>query len=191
MADLASPEPQQVPPSNPKLTPKPSATPNPPVSGPFAALETKLYEWFVYKAPVQFPAGLTGFIVKYGPWITLVLAIILLPFIFTAIGGALFVTSLVATYGNGVTAQPTFMLWVSLIVLIAQVVIMFVAIPKLLKRQRSGWLLLFYADLISFAAGIIGSFSYGYFAIGSIIWALISTAIAFYILFQIRHAYVK
>ena len=188
MADPVNPE-AQVPSTNSNV--KPSATPTPPVSGPLAALEATFYEWFVYKAPFQFPAGLTEFIVKYGPWITLVLAIILLPFIFTAISGALIITSLVATYGAGITAQPTIMLWVSLVVLVVQAVVMFISIPKLLKRQRSGWQLLFYANLISLAAGIIGSFSYGYFAFGSIIWALISAIIAFFVLFQIRYAYTK
>lgn len=185
----SSPEPTRVPPTN--QAPKPSATPTPPVSGPLAALEATFYEWFVYKAPWQFPAGLSDFIVKAAPWISLVIAIILVPFVLTAISGALFVTSLVAAYGNGITAQPTFMLWISLAVLIAQIVIMFVSVPKLLKRQRSGWLLVFYADLISLVYGIFSSFAYGYFAIGSIIWALISAALGLYILFQVRRFYVK
>ena len=185
-------EPTQVPPTNqtPVPAPKPSATPTPPVSGPLAALEAKFYEWFVYKAPFQFPAGLTDFIVKAAPWITLVIAILLVPFLFTAISGALFVSSLVAAYGV-VTTQPTFMLWISLLVLVAQIIIMFVAVPKLLKRQRSGWLLVFYADLVSLAFGIVNSFAYGYFALGSIIWALISAAIGLYVLFQVRRFYVK
>lgn len=179
-----------VPPVTPASAPKPSATPMPPVSGPFAPVEAMLYEWFVYKAPVQFPVALTDFIVKAGPWITLVLAIILLPIILTAITGALFVSSLVSVYGGNV-AQPTFMLWVSLAVLIAQVVVMFVAIPKLLKQQRSGWMLLFYAAIINLVYGLVSSFSYGYFAIGSILWALISAAIGLYVLFQIRRYYTK
>lgn len=186
---VSSPEPTQAPPTN--TAPKPSPTPVPPVSGPLAALEAKFYEWFVYKAPWQFPAGLTDFIVRAAPWISLVIAIILVPFVLTAISGALFVSSIVATYGFPNAAQPTFMLWVSLAVLIAQIVIMFVSVPKLLKRQRSGWLLVFYADLISLVYGIFSSFAYGYFAIGSIIWALISAAIGMYVLFQVRRFYVK
>ena len=83
------------------------------------------------------------------------------------------------------------MLWIALIVLIIQVVVMFVAIPQLLKQQRSGWLLLFYADLISLAYGIFNSLSYGFFAVGSIILSLIAAAIGLYILFQIRRYYVK
>ena len=184
-------DPTPVPPANPAPTPKPSVTPTPPVSGPFASIEAKFYEWFVHKAPFQFPVGLTDFIVAAAPWITLVIAILLVPFLITVISGALFVSSLVAVYGNGATLQPTFMLWISLAVLVAQIVIMFVAVPKLIKRQRSGWLLIFYADLISLAYGIVNSFAYGYFAISSIIWALISAAIGLYVLFQIRKHYVK
>lgn len=186
---VSSPEPAQVPSTH--SAPKPSATPTPPVSGPFASFERVFYEWFVYKAPWQFPAGLTDFIVKTAPWISLVIAIILVPFVLTAISGALFVSSIVATYGLPNAAQPTFMLWLSLAVLIAQIVIMFVSVPKLLKRQRNGWLLVFYADLISLVYGIFSSFAYGYFAISSIIWALISAAIGLYVLFQVRRFYVK
>lgn len=185
---MAEPEPT---PSAPTPAPKPPATPTPPVSGPLAALEAKFYEWFVYKAPFQLPVGLTDFIVKFGPWITLVLAIILIPVLLTAISAALVVNSVITAYGLTTAVRPTFMLWIALIVLVVQIVIMFVSIPKLLKQQRSGWLLLFYADLISFVYGIFNSLAYGYLAIGGIIWALISALIGLYIIFQIRRYYTR
>lgn len=185
------PESEQVPPTKPTEAPKPPKSPVPPTSGPLAALEAKFYEWFVYKAPYQFPASVTDVLVKVAPWIILVLAIILVPFAITTISGALFVANLVTIYGGGVAAQPTFMLWLSVAILIAQVVIMFVSVPKLLKFQRSGWLLVFYAGLINIAYGLFASLSYGYFAIGSLIWALISAAIGLYVLFQIRRYYTK
>lgn len=171
--------------------PKPSQTPVPPVSGPLAALEATFYEWFVAKAPFQFPPHVSDAIVKIAPWITLVLALIMVPFIIMAISGALIVASVVTAYGVTNAARPTFMLWLALLVLIAQVVVMFVSVPKLLKYQRNGWLLVFYADLINIVYGLFNSLAYGYFAIMSIIWALISAAIGLYVLFQIRHHYTK
>lgn len=170
--------------------PKPSATPTPPASGPLAALETTFYDWFVYKAPFQLPVGLTDFIVKFGPWITLVLGILMLPALLAVftIGS---VVGTVATAYGAVGYQPSIFYWLAMIVLLAQVVIMFVSIPMLLKQKRNGWLLLFYADLVSIVYGVVNSFAYGYFAIGGLIWTAISAAIALYILFQIRRYYTK
>lgn len=166
----------------------PSRTPQPPVSGPLASLEAKLYEWLVFKAPFQLPLGLTDFIVKFGPWITLVIGILMLPALFAVFT----IGSIVGTVGVGYGAyvyQPGPLYWLGLLVLLAQVVIMFVSIPMLLKRKRNGWLLLFYADLVSVVYGVLNSFAYGYFSIGSLIWTLISAVIALYILFQIRRYY--
>lgn len=188
MSEPVSPQPQQVPPSN--SGPKPSATPTPPASGPLAALEAKFYEWFVYKAPFQLPVALTDFIVKVGPWVTLILGILLLP----AFLAVFTIGSIVGTVGVAYGAygyQPGVMYWLGLIILLAQVIVMFVSIPLLLKQKRNGWLLLFYANIINIVYGLVNSFAYGYFALGSIIWTLISAAIAFYILFQIRRYYVK
>lgn len=163
--------------------------PRPPVSGPLAALEATGYEWLVYKAPFHLPVGLTDFIVQFGPWITLVIGILLLPAFFAVFTIGSIVGTVGVAYGS-LGYQPGLMYWLGLIVLLAQVVIMFASIPLLLKRKRNGWLLLFYADLISVVYGIVNSFAYGYFALGSLIWTLISAVIALYILFQIRRYYI-
>lgn len=171
--------------SNDSLHPR---NPRPPVSGPLASLEAKFYEWFAYKAPFQLPIGLTDFIVKFGPWITLVLGILLLPAFFAV----LTIGSMVGTVGVGYGAyayQPGPLYWLGLLVLLVQVVIMFVSIPMLLGRKRNGWLLLFYANLISIVYGILNSFAYGYFSVSHLIWTLVSAVIALYILFQIRRYY--
>lgn len=185
---MAAPEPTSTP-----QTPKPSATPTPPVSGPFASLEAVFYEWFVHKAPFQLPVGLTDFIVRAGPWITLALAIILLPVIFGLLGLLFWAGSVLTTSAvySGQSAVNMTAAWISLIILIAQVVVMFVSIPMLLKRQRKGWLLLFYVALINLAYGILSALANGVFGLGSLIWALISAAIGLYIIFQIRRYYTK
>lgn len=185
---MSEPASQQVPPSH--SGPKPPATPTPAVSGPLAALEAKFYEWFVYKAPYQLPVALTDFIVKFGPWITLVIGILMLPALFAVFTIGSLVGTVATAYGT-FGYQPGPMYWLGLIILLAQVVVMFVSIPLLLKQKRNGWLLLFYADIISIIYGIVNSFAYGYFALGGLIWTLLSAVIAFYILFQIRRYYVK
>lgn len=167
--------------------PTPAKNPSPAVSGPLASLEAWLYEMLVVKAPFQLPKGLTDFLVKYGPWITLVLAVLLLPVIFAVFAIGSIVGSAVAPYAGAY--GPAY--WLAIGMLVVQVAVMFISIPMLLKRQRSGWLLLFYADLLSFVYGVFNSFSYGYFSFGSIVGALLGLVIGMYVLFQIRHYYVK
>ena len=175
-------------PKQPVPEEKPPTNPTPPTSGPFAALEAWLYTYLVVKAPFQLPVGLKEFIVKYGPWITLVLGILLLPAIFAIFTLGSLVGTVASMY-TSVTVGP--MYWIAMLLLVVQIVIMFVSVPMLLKRKRSGWLLVFYADLLSLGYSIFSSFSYGYFTIGSLIGGLIGATIGFYFLFQIRSYYTK
>jgi predicted neutral ceramidase superfamily lipid hydrolase len=166
----------------------PVSKPVPAVSGPLASLEAWLYDMLVVKAPFQLPKGFTDFLVSFGPWITLVVGILLLP----AILAVFTIGSLVGVAGSAYYATavgPSY--WLSILMLVVQVVIMFISVPMLLKRKRNGWLLLFYADLLSFVYGVVNGFSYNNFPLTSIVTSLISLVIGLYVLFQIRRYYTK
>jgi hypothetical protein len=166
----------------------PSKTPTPPVSGPLAQFEAWLYDMLVVKAPFQLPKGLTDFLVQYGPWITLVLAVLSLPALLAVLGLGVFVGGLGAYYA-GVNASIFY--WLSMVVLAAQIVVMFVSVPMLLKRQRNGWLLLFYVEMFYVAYTVLGALANPYGFVGSLIGAAIGAVIGFYVLFQIRSYYTK
>ena len=168
-------------------TPHVSVKPTPPVSGPLATLEAWLYDMLVVKAPFQLPKELTNFIVQYGPWITLVIAVLMLPAVLAVLGLSAFVGSLGAYYG----ANIGLFYWLSIVALVIQIAIMLISVPMLLKRQRQGWLLIFYADIASFTYSLLGSLSSPYSMVGGVLGALISVVIGMYILFQIRSYYVK
>lgn len=176
-------EPNQVPPSH---TPKPSPTPVPPTSGPLTSLEALLYNWFVYRAPYQLPVGITGPLVQYGPWITLVLGIIALPVLLGALTFLSLFTA-AAVYGY----HPGVLYWLGILILLVQIIVMFVSIPMLLRRQRKGWLLLFYAEFINIAYGLVSAFAYAAFGLGTLIGTLIGAVVILYVLFQIRSYYTK
>lgn len=165
----------------------PVKKPTPPVSGPLASLEAWLYEMLVVKAPFQLPKELTNFIVQYGPWITLVLAILLLPAVLVVLGLGTFVGAFGAYYGTNVGL----FYWLAIVALVVQIAIMFLSVPMLLKRQRNGWLLLFYASLFSFVYSVLNSFSSPYTLVGGLIGAAIGVVIGMYVLFQVRSYYVK
>ena len=181
-------------PQTPVLEAKPPVQPEPAVSGPLAKLEAWLYEMLVVKAPYQLPKGLKNWIVQYGPWITLVLGIILLLTVIPALMAAVAVTSLTSSYyggiyGAAVAASVGPMFYLSLAVLAVQLVIMFISIPMLLKRQRKGWLLVFYSNIVSLVYSAVNTFSYGGFNIGGLFMGVISAAIGLYFIFQIRSYY--
>jgi hypothetical protein len=172
-----------------KTAQKPSATPKPPVSGPLAAVEEKFYEWFVAKAPFQLPKEFKDFLVKYGPWITLVIGILSLPAILAILGVGAVVGTVATAYG---VARIDLFYWLSFVALIVQVAVMFYSVPKLLKQERFGWQLIFYANIISFLYGIFNAFTYGIGSgIGSAIFSVAPFVIGQYILFQIREYYTK
>jgi len=153
-------------------TPNHSSTPS---SFSLKQLEDLLYEYFGKKAPAL-PEGLKEFIVKFSPWITLVMMIMMLPIIlaFLGIGAVLMPMSFMggATFGVNYT--------VSFIFFIIMLVIDAIALPGLFKRKLSAWRLIFYVSLVSAVHNIITM------NLGGLI---IGTLITFYVLFQIKSKY--
>jgi len=138
-------------------------------------LEDTLKVYLVDKAP-GLPAGVKEFIVKWGPWISLVLLVLALPALLFAFG----LGTLVAPFAflGGVQAGMNFGLGMifSTIVLVIEAI----AIPGLLKRSMGAWKLMFYASLVSAVQALV-SFNLGGLVIG--------TGLSLYVLFQIRSLY--
>jgi hypothetical protein len=129
--------------------------------------------YLVKKAPFQIPEGGREFIVKFGPWITLVLLIISLPALLFVLGVGTFFAPMA-----GVAAASSF--GISAIFLIVQLGLRIAALPGLFARKMSGWNLLFYATLVGFVHSLV---SY------AIISGIIGALIGLYILFQVRTKY--
>lgn len=138
-------------------------------------LDKMLNEYLVKKAP-PLPENVKEFIVKYGPWIVLVLGILALPAILAAFGlGALFGGMAFSVgFRVGLNYQLTMLL------ALVQTVIQFAAIPGLLKRQMAGWNLVFYGTLLG---GVVSLLSF------NILGLLIGTGLGLYILYQIKSYY--
>ncbi len=133
------------------------------------------------KAPFQLPNSVKEFLVKYGPWISLVFlilgAIVLIPLLLITLG--LTAVSLPFQAAAG-TLHNTGLGYVSMIISLVVLVMEAVAIPALLKRKLSGWHMIYYASLLSAAGQLIDL---------NIIGAVISLVIGMYVLFQIRSYY--
>jgi hypothetical protein len=129
--------------------------------------------YLVQKAPFQIPDAGREWIVKYGPWIAVVLLVLTLPPVLLALGiGAVFVPFAGVGYAAGFT-------YVTLLVLV-NVGLLVMALPGLFARKRSAWNLVFYAQIVGFLTSVLT---------GSPLSGLIGLLIGLYVLFQIRGLY--
>lgn len=148
-----------------------------------ASVESTLDDYLVKQAPFQIPAGGREWIVEFGPWIALILLLFSIPAILAvfALGSIVGAVSAVSGHTLGLWYGPY------LAILIAQVVLMAVAIPKLMRREKAGWNLAFYYEL----AGVVMSLVVWvpHFQILNLFWSLLGDLIGLYVLFQIRSYY--
>lgn len=131
--------------------------------------------YLVQKAPFQIPAELKELLVKFGPWIALILLILSLPGLLLMLGLG---TAMVPFGGVGYAAGFTYLT----VLLLAQLVLLGLALPGLFKRKMSAWTLLFYSQLVGIVLSLLS---------GAILGAIIGGLIGLYILFQIRALYVN
>jgi len=161
-------------------------------------IETKFEEIFVKNAP-ELPLNIKQFIVRYLPWVNLILGVLALWVAYSLWFWAHNVDRF-AQYTNGLNAsyggatidldRMSFGLWLAVAVLLVEAVIYIAAFPATRKREKKGWDLMFYAALINVAYAFVVVFtSYGSF--GGLIMSLVGSAIGFYLLFQIRSHYLK
>jgi hypothetical protein len=129
--------------------------------------------YLVQKAPFQIPDGGKEWIVKYGPWITVVLLILSLPLILIALGIG---TVLVPFAGVGYATGFGYLAILTIVTVGLQVA----ALPGLFARKMSGWNLIFYSRIVSFIGSLL---------MGALISGILGAVISLYILFQIRPLY--
>lgn len=150
----------------------PSPAPAPQGPRPSGFMGTLEY-YFGQKAP-QLPAGFKEWLVKFGPWIELILLILAAPMILGLLGLNVGFRGMMGLYGYSSG-------WGLYSILIAaQMVLQIISLPGLFKRQMAGWNFAFYAMI----AGVVASL-----VMGSIGGAIISAVIGLYFLFQIRSYY--
>ncbi|MEJ0073109.1 MAG: hypothetical protein WDN27_03460 [Candidatus Saccharibacteria bacterium] len=161
--------------------------------------ETKLDEIFVRKAP-KLPDGGKKALVEWAPWISLIVGILTLLSAWSlwhwarAVDGLTnYLNTVCNAYGTtsacGVsTSRYSLALWLGVIVLVIEGVLYVAAYSGLKARKKQGWNYLYYGALINVVYAIISLFT-DYDKVGHFIGALIGSAIGFYLLFQIRSAY--
>ena len=161
-----------------------------------SGLEKQLDDVFGKQAP-KMPEGGKKFFVEWLPILTLIGAVLSVLSAWTLWQSANRVNELVGwvndvskAYGGSKvsTGDVTLWVWLAVIFTAVQAVIYFMAYNPLKARQKKGWDLLFYARLLSVAYSILMLFIDGR-GFGSLLFGLLATALGWWILFQIRPAY--
>ena len=106
--------------------------------------------FFTTKAPFQFPINFREGFVKYWPIVSLILLLLTLPAIlmFLGIGAFLVPASYMAGVGAGVGYT------ISMVLTLVSLVLGVLALPGLFNRKRGGWVLSYYAQLVSILGGV-------------------------------------
>lgn len=128
--------------------------------------------YLVTKAPFQLPESTKEWIVKYAPWIDIVLLVLFAPLILFALGLG---TIAIPFMGAG-AVDGAF----DILLLIVQIGLMIAALPGLFARKKSGWNFSFFSTVSNLIFSL---------ANGSVIGGLLSTLISLYFLFQVRSYY--
>src|SRR5437588_2578457 len=129
--------------------------------------------YLVTKAPFQLPMAAKEAIVKYGPWVAVVLLIFALPALLVVLGiGTAFIPFAGPAYATGFGYLT--------IISIVQIGLLIAALPGLFARKMQGWRLMFYSRLLSIVGLLLS---------GLIVNAIVVGLISLYILFQVRSLY--
>jgi hypothetical protein len=140
-------------------------------------LLTTLDTYLAKKAPAL-PLNIKEILVKFAPWLTILGVILSIPAILGFFGlGALMMSTPYGAYG---LANSGLTYTLAIIFLGVTTVMRGIAIPGLLAKTKSGWMMLFYSTLVNLVYSIL-SFD----IIGGLLGALISL----YLLFQVREFY--
>lgn len=147
-------------------------------------LEKQLEEMLVKNAPFQIPENGRKWLAEYA-WIFALVGVVLGIFSVLGLLTILGLTSALLTV-VGVGRYALFA-WISLLALIAYLVVLGMAVPKLKNMEAKGWQLMYYSTLAYCAYSIIYAFSYiGAGAIFTLFWNLVGLTISLYVLFQVK-----
>lgn len=139
-------------------------------------LEDFLDLYFSQKAPAL-PVGAKETLVKFLPWILIVLLVFTLPTLLAGFGISTFL--LPASFIPVVSGLGA-LFTLSLVVMSASILLELIAIPGLFKKSAGSWKLLYYATLIGALANLITL---------NVVSLVIWTTISLYLLFQIKSYY--
>jgi len=162
------------------------------------AIENKLDELLVKKAPFQLPESGKKMLVNAFPWLALIGGVLsvlgawgvyqLAMWANTWMSAANELNGLYGYSGySGYASGYGPMLWLSLILILAEGVLFFMAFSPLKMRRKRGWDLLFWVSLLNVVYAVV--YMVATPNLFSLVFSLIGSLIGLYLLFQVRSQY--
>jgi len=134
----------------------------------------------VYAKAPALPVSAKDFLVMVAPWAALILGVLALLGSISGLGLFSMFSSVAYMYAGA--GYSTFFL-LSAVVGIVEGVILLLAFVPLRKRKIRGWNLLVWSEVLGVVGAVVS------LSVGSIVWAVVVAAIAFYLLFQMESYY--
>lgn len=132
----------------------------------------QLDAYFGTGCSVQLPDGVRELLVRFGPWITLVVLVISLPAILATLG----ISTLLSPFlGPRVTGFG-----VTWLLNVVQTGLVLVALPGLFRRRYASWRLLFLGQVVGIAGNLLS---------GPVLGTALGAVLGLFLLFQIRPKY--
>ncbi len=149
-------------------------------TSPLVQLDALCEEYLVKKAPFAIPVNIKELIVKYGPYVSVVLAVLLLPVVLAAIGLTALLGPLSALSQEYINPLGTIWGILRLVFSLGGMLLWIMAIPGLFARSKKGWTYSFYNVLLNALQGLV------FMQWGNLI---LGTLISLYVLYQIKSYY--
>lgn len=145
-------------------------------TGLMADLEQFFKTYLHDKIPFHLPPNVKEFLVKFGPWITLVVLIFSIPAILLLFGLSTLFVPIATVVGVRSGSFPI----ISIVFSLASLGLGAFSLPGLFNRQIIGWRLAYYAVLVSTLGQLLHN---------DIIGAVLGIAISMFVLFEIKDYY--
>lgn len=139
-------------------------------------LEEFLYLYLHKKSPFHIPPHVREWIVKFSPWIDVVLLILTLPVVIAALGLSLFVLP----FGAVINPFGSLLGIIHWVIILGVFALQIAALPGLFKRSLKSWYLVYYSVLLGAVGSLLSRDIFG---------LIIGTAIGLFILFEIKDYY--
>jgi uncharacterized membrane protein YhaH (DUF805 family) len=169
-----------------------SAAPNTSGGGFLNTLELKLND--VFKGMPKLSDSVRETLVRVWPWLALIGGLAQLAAAYWLWRLSRVVSALndlansIAAYTGTRVGPSSFdktMIYLGVVLLLVEAVILLVAFPRLRRREKSGWNLVFLVSLLEVVYAVVSVFVDGR-GIGSLVMNLIVAFVGFYLLFQVR-----
>ena len=152
----------------------------------------------LFKGAPAMPENAKKSLVDAWPWIALVFGVLQLVAAWALWGVVRFaerlsdVTNSLSVYytgrSAGLSSTDKMVIYLALLVLVADAVILLMAYPELKKKSKKGWDLLFLGSLVNLVYAVVSVFIHDR-GVSSFIFSLIGSAVGFYLLFQVKDKY--